>query len=104
MARWWNATMSDPAPTAVEPLATWSGELLWPQPLPEGMVIDLSSVTALGCWVHAWFRARPQLAVSGASAALRRQLLRAGVPVRWRDLPRQAGVGRDERAALFDAP
>jgi len=96
--------MSDPTVNDPPEVAVWSGELLWPQPLPEGAVIDLSAVTALGCWAHAWFRARPQLAVSGASATLRRQLLRAGVPVRWRDLPRQAGVGRDERAALFDAP
>jgi hypothetical protein len=35
---------------------TWSGELLWPQELADGDIIDLAAVQALGTWVLSWFR------------------------------------------------
>ncbi len=87
-------------------LVAWRGELLWPQDLPAGDIIDLTCVTALGTWTYAWFRARPNQAVTGGTPALKRQLLAAGVPILWCDTSRvaAAGVGRDERAALLDDP
>ncbi len=81
-------------------VARWSGELLFPVALEEAAIIDLSAVTALGTWSYPWFRARPHLSVSGASPALRRQLLRANLPIAWADIP-GAGVSPSERAALF---
>lgn len=85
-----------------EQVARWQGELLWPQELPGGDLIDLSRVTALGTWVHAWFRSRPGQGVAGASPRLKAQLERAGVGVCWRDPARiQGGVNADERAALL---
>lgn len=74
-----------PLPTSRPASVAWSGELLWPQELPDGELIDLSGVAALGTWVHEWFRARPGRAVTRASPLVRRQLLRAGVPVVWAD-------------------
>lgn len=85
-------------------VAVWLGELLWPQDLPEADVIDLGQVTAMGVWMHDWFRARPDQAVTGANPAIHRQLARAGVPVVWSDHPRKppsGGVGSGERAMLF---
>lgn len=81
-------------------VARWSGELLFPVALEEAAIIDLSHVTALGTWSYAWFRARPHLAVSGTSPTLRRQLMRAKLPVAWADIP-GSGVSPSERAALF---
>lgn len=81
-------------------VARWSGELLFPVALEEASIIDLGAVTALGTWSYAWFRARPHLSVSGASPALRRQLLRANLPIAWADIP-GGGVSPSERAALF---
>ncbi len=81
-------------------VARWSGELLFPVELEEAAIIDLTGVTALGTWSYAWFRARPHLAVSGASPTLRRQLMRAKLPVAWADIP-ASGVSPSERAALF---
>lgn len=81
-------------------VARWSGELLFPVELEEAAIIDLSAVTALGTWSYLWFRARPHLAVSGASPTLRRQLLRANLPIAWADIP-GGGVSPSERAALF---
>jgi hypothetical protein len=89
-------------------ITAWSGELLWPQPLPEGDLIDLGQVTALGTWAYAWFRARPPQAVTGVNPALKRQLSRAGVPVRWSDAPQapaaEGGVTASERAMLWGEP
>ena len=85
-------------------VVAWSGELLWPQELPVADVIDLSAVTAMGSWLHGWFRAHPDQAITGASPALRRQLAAAAVPVVWSDHPRKApttGVGPGERAMLW---
>jgi len=48
---------------------SWSGALLWPQPLPEGSVIDLSQVDAIGVWTYDWFRARPRQAVPSISVS-----------------------------------
>jgi hypothetical protein len=81
-------------------VARWSGELLFPVPLEEAAIIDLSGVTALGTWTYAWFRARPHLAASGASPALRKQLQKANLPLAWADIP-AGGVSPSERAALF---
>lgn len=90
-----------PAPDQ-ERVVRWSGELLWPQDLDEGDVIDLSQVTLLGTWVHAWFRARPGQGVAGASPRLKAQLDQAGVGVCWRDPTRiQTGVTNAERAELL---
>jgi hypothetical protein len=86
----------------MESIARWSGELLWPQELVEASIIDLSGVTALGSWAHAWFAARPGQGVAGAHPRLRAQLDQAGVGVCWRDPTRIiAGVTRSERQALF---
>jgi hypothetical protein len=88
-------------------IAVWSGELLWPQPLSEGDLIDLGQVASLGTWAYAWFRARPQQAVTGVNPTLKRQLSRAGVPVRWSDLPQtpaEGGVTASERAMLWGEP
>lgn len=84
----------------------WTGlvvedELLWPQPLAEGDVIDLEGIQAIGTWLHGWFRARPGQAVVNASPEVRRQLEEAGVPVLFRD-PTVVGVTVAERAALLD--
>jgi hypothetical protein len=90
------------APAAI---AAWSGELLWPRPVPTGAIVDLSAVEALGVWAHAWFRARPGTAVVGG-AAFRPRLERAGVPVRWCASIAEAmatpdGVSRGEREMLW---
>lgn len=77
-------------------------ELLWPQELPPGTTIDLSPITAIGTWIHEWFRARPGQAVVGAQPEVRRQLEHAGLPVLWRD-PR-SGVSAAEKADLFADP
>ena len=91
----------DDKPVADGPtVARWSGELLFPVALEEAAIIDLSHVTALGSWSYAWFRARPHLAASGASPTLRRQLMRAKLPLAWADIP-GGGVSPSERAALF---
>ena len=85
-------------------VVAWSGELLWPQDLPEAEVIDVSGVTAIGSWLHAWFRAHPDQAVTGANPAIRRQLAQAAVPVVWSDHPHKApngGVSAGERALLW---
>lgn len=90
-----------PAPGS-ERVARWSGELLWPQPLDEGDVIDLSQVTLLGTWVYAWFRAHPGQGVAGAHPHIKAQLDRAAVGVCWRDPARiQSGVTTAERAELL---
>jgi hypothetical protein len=83
---------------------TWSGELLWPQALPDGDIIDLAAVLALGCWVLAWFRDHPGRAVTRASPVVRRQLVRAGVTVVWVDPTPAAGPGvtASERAMLLE--
>jgi hypothetical protein len=83
---------------------TWSGELLWPQDLPDGDIIDLAAVQALGCWVLTWFRDHPGRAVTRASPNVRRQLVRAGVTVVWVDpAPAQGpGVTATERAMLLE--
>jgi hypothetical protein len=92
--------MGDLPATDGPTVARWSGDLLFPVPLEEAAIIDLTAVTTLGTWAYAWFRARPHLAVSGANPTLRRQLLRANLPVAWADLP-SGGVSPSERAALF---
>jgi len=88
----------------------WTGELLWPSDLPDAAVIECSGVRALGCWVHAWLRARPLRAVVGGEPALRARLHRAGVPVRWFASVAEAlaanpadlgGVSADEREMLW---
>ncbi len=83
-----------------ESVANWSGELLFPCPLTEADIIDLSQVTALGTWIYEWFRERPHLAVTGASPTIRRQIMNAHLPVAWSDLPNN-GVSPSERSALF---
>lgn len=91
-----------PEKPAAVTVVRWSGELLWPQPLPEAAVIDLARVTALGTWAYAWFAARPQQAATGATPALKRQLQRAGVSLLWCDHPHgQSGVSAAERALLW---
>jgi hypothetical protein len=81
-------------------VARWSGELLFPCPLADAAIIDLSQVTALGTWTYAWFRARPHVAVTGANPTIRRQIMNAHLPVAWSDLP-NLGVTPSERSALF---
>jgi hypothetical protein len=93
----------DDLPDATDPtVARWTGELLFPVSLDEAAIIDLSGVSALGTWTYEWFRARPHLAASGASPALRKQLQKAKLPLAWADLPAGSGVSPIERAALFD--
>jgi hypothetical protein len=91
------------APRKPPVTASWSGELLWPQDLEDGDVIDLSGVQALGSWVLAWFRTHPGRAVTRASPAIRRQLVRSGVTVVWVDPTpsSQSGVLAAERAMLL---
>jgi hypothetical protein len=86
----------------------WTGslvedELLWPQALPEGTVIDLGAIVAIGTWLHGWFRARPGQAVVNAHPEVRRQLEDAGVPLLFRD-PTMVGISAAERAELLDDP
>ncbi len=84
----------------------WTGELLWPQDLPDGEVIDISGVISLGTWVHAWLRAHPDRALVAGGSELRTQLTRAGVPVRWFDradqVGRRDGVSASEREMLWN--
>jgi hypothetical protein len=87
-----------------ETVTFWRGELLWPQALPSGSVIDLSQVVSLGTWAHAWFRDHPGQAVVGVSPALKRQFTRAGLPVLWYDsrrLPIVGGVSVGEKSMLW---
>lgn len=89
----------------MNPIATWSGDLLWPRELPVGAVIDLSQVDALGVWCHDWFRAHPGTAVIGGEP-YRARFERAGVPVRWcasvdEALSAPSGVSRGEREMLW---
>lgn len=86
----------------------WRGELLWPRELPDGQVIDLREVTALGVWTHDWFRKHPNRAVVGSDSRLKKQLQRAGVPVLWYDQLRDAlagsgGVSASERDMLWNS-
>jgi hypothetical protein len=86
----------------------WRGELLWPQAVGDAMVIDLREVTAIGVWLHEWFRKHPNRAVVGGPARLKRQLQRAGVPVLWYDHMRDAlassgGVSASERDMLWNS-
>lgn len=76
-------------------------ELLWPQDLPEAEIIDLGGITAVGIWVHAWFRAHPNQGVVGARPDVRRQLEAAGLPILFRD-PQAIGVTATERSALLN--
>ena len=84
----------------------WTGDLLWPTELPSAKVIDLSGVTALGTWCHDWFRRHPGQTVTGG-VQWKDRLLRAGVPVRWRDgdaavtNANHTGVSTDEREMLW---
>jgi hypothetical protein len=89
-----------------EPIVQWVGaliadELLWPQELIEADVIDLSGITAVGTWIHVWFRARPNQSVVGARPEVRRQLEAAGVPIVFRDHA-SVGVTSQERGLLLD--
>jgi hypothetical protein len=98
MARWWSVVMSDAT------VAIWDSELLWPQDLPSAEVIDLSRVEVMGSWVHDWLRSHPEQAVTGAQPLIRKQLVRAGVPVVWCDHPRKpasGGISAGERAMLL---
>ncbi len=90
----------------VDTCVRWTGklvedELLWPQPLEEGTVIDLGGIVAIGTWLHSWFRARPGQAVVNAHHDVRRQLQEAGVPLLFRD-PTVVGISVSERADLLD--
>ncbi len=83
----------------------WQGEttpheLLWPQALTRGEIIDLSDIAAAGTWIHEWFREHPGQGVVGARPDLRRQFEHAGLPILWRD-PRSVGVSAAEKAELF---
>jgi hypothetical protein len=94
---------------ANEHLVLWqaadgSGELLWPEPLPDGDVIDLSAVVVLGTWAYDLLRRRPGQAVVGANPALRRQLDAAGLPLLWRDPTVRIGVSHRERDELLAGP
>ncbi len=86
--------------------ARWTGELLWPQDLPDGEIIDLSAVISLGTWVHAWLRDHPDRALVAGGAELRAQLTRAEVPVRWfasaDQVVRRDGVSSSEREMLWN--
>lgn len=91
----------------VPALATWHGDLLWPQELPDAEILDFSGVAALGSWAHAWFRRRGQRCVVGASSGVRRQLQDAGLPILWyasvaEAQRRDRGVTRSERDMLFE--
>lgn len=85
---------------------TWTGELLWPIELPAAGIIDVSQVTGLGSWVHAWLRERPQTALVGLATGLRRQLQEAGVPALYYRTVAEAsdrgGVSPSERAMLWE--
>lgn len=86
-------------------IEVWGSELLWPQDLPVADVIDVSQVELMGTWVHEWLRQHPEQAITGASPAIRKQLVRANVPVVWCDHPRKplsGGVSNSERAMLFE--
>ena len=65
----------------VRSVALWEGELLWPSPLADEQIIDMSKVKALGTWAYDWFRQRPQRAVVGTSPSLKRQLTKARLPL-----------------------
>ncbi|MDA3962924.1 MAG: hypothetical protein PF961_19240 [Planctomycetota bacterium] len=87
--------------------AHWSGALLWPQPLAEAAVIDMSAVEAIGVWAYAWFRAHPRQAVVAAPQRIRDQLQRAELPVLWYNSLNEvsghrSGVSADERSLLWD--
>jgi ActR/RegA family two-component response regulator len=75
-------------------------EWLLPRELPASGVLDLAAVSAVGTWIHDWFRAHPGHAVVGARVEVRRQLEHAGLPVLFRD-PRSVGVTAQERSELF---
>jgi hypothetical protein len=77
--------MAESAPAHSEACVAWVGtliedELLWPQPLAEAEVIDLGGLTAIGTWVHAWFRARAGQAVVNACPASADNWKRPGWP------------------------
>ncbi len=96
--------MNDEATTTI---ARWQGDMLWPVPIAEGAVIDMSAVEALGSWVYAWLRNRPRQAVVGAAPELRRQLQRAGLPLLWYGSLAEVqlaavGVTPSERAMLWE--
>ncbi|TVR13256.1 MAG: hypothetical protein EA401_07185 [Planctomycetota bacterium] len=98
---------------AHQDIASWSGELLWPQDLPDAPIIDCSQVSAVGSWLHHWLRQRGQRSIVGASPAVRRQLSAARLPLLWyatlQQVPsadagaaRPHGVSSGERALLLD--
>lgn len=100
--------MTERLPSAT--VVRWHGDLLWPTPLPEAPVIDASTVTAWGVWVHDWLRAHPGIAIVG-NEQIRDRLQRAQVPVRWyRGIDEAlhagnsttAGVSSSERAMLWE--
>jgi hypothetical protein len=87
-------------------VAVWRGALLWPDPLVDAPVLDFHEVEAIGVWLYAWLRERPGRAVVGASAGIKRQLQRAGVPVLWyravEEVPStNGGVTPSEREMLW---
>ena len=97
---------TQPATATANPALTgWQGatatdELLIPQDLTAGDVIDLAGIAALGTWTYDWFRAHPGQGLVGARPEIRRQLEHAQLPILWRD-PRHAGVTAAEKAELF---
>lgn len=63
-------------------VVTWTGDLLWPTTIPEGRIIDASTVSILGVWTFAWLHEHPGTAFICATP-MRQRLHQAGVPIRW---------------------
>ncbi|GDY14173.1 hypothetical protein LBMAG53_30510 [Planctomycetota bacterium] len=76
----------------------WTGELLWPIPVPTGPVVDCAAITWFGSWALGAMRARG-LRVANAAPALRACLASAGIPLVAPVV--EPGVNPAERAALF---
>ena len=93
---------------ALPDVSVWTGDYLWPRPdLEDATIIDLSEVTAVGSWLHAWFRGRGQRKVVGAQRRVRQQMQAAGLPILWYATMKEAGhsdhgVTASERAMLWE--
>ena len=77
---------------------SWSGELLWPIPVPPGPVVDCAAITWFGSWALGALRAHG-LRVANAAPALRACLASAAIPLVAPAI--EPGVNAAERAALF---
>ena len=90
--------------TQSEDVVVWEGELLWPQDLTVGPLIDCRGVVSAGVWLYSLLRQHPGCALIGLAPGVRQQFQAAGLPVICYDRlsDAQAGVGLAERLALWD--